>query len=134
VVAADSPAVDLDDGALTLLELRRGELVGLQDRNQVIHSRRPLEPQRGDAVAIADRADHRQQLAPGEVSRTAHLLDSLDDVSDLLLRRPLFHHDHHLNSVSEFVPTGVRGVHRSCGVRRCCSFSLRALRPGRTPS
>jgi hypothetical protein len=30
------------------------------------------------------------------VRRGAHLLDSLDDVSDLLLRRPLFHHDHHL--------------------------------------
>ncbi len=96
VVAADPPAVDLDHGPLALLELRRGELVRLQDRDQVVDPVVALEPERGDPVAVADRPDHGQQLALREVGRTADLLDSLDDVGDLLLRRPLFHHDHHL--------------------------------------
>ena len=85
---------------------------------------RSLEPERRDAVAIADRADHRQQLSPGEVSRAAHLLDSLDDVGDLLLRRPLFHHDHHLSSVSGVV-TGVD----SLLLRRPAVLSLLAHGP-----
>ena len=40
VVAADPAAVDVDHRALALLELRRGELVRLQDRDQVVDARR----------------------------------------------------------------------------------------------
>ena len=46
----------------------------------MVDARRALEPQRGDPVAVADRADHGQQLALGEVGRAADRLDSLDDV------------------------------------------------------
>jgi hypothetical protein len=99
VVAADAPPVDLDHGPLALLELGGGELVRLQDRDQVIDPVSSLEPERGDPVAVADRADHGQQLAAREVGRTPDLLDPLDDVGDLLLRRPLFHHDHHLQNI-----------------------------------
>ena len=71
VVAADLAAVDVDHGSLALAELGRGELVRLQDRHQVVDARRPLEPQRRDPVAVADRPDHGQQLALRDVGRAA---------------------------------------------------------------
>ena len=56
---------------LALAELRRGELVRLQDRDQVVHARRPLEARGRDPVAVADRPDHGQQLAPRDVGGAA---------------------------------------------------------------
>ena len=79
------------------LVLERRELVRLEDRHQVVDARRALEPEVRDVLAVADRADHGDELARRDVRLRAHGLDALDDGVDLRLRRPLFHHDHHLS-------------------------------------
>ena len=45
------------------LELERRELVRLEDRHQVVDARAPVEPEVRDVLAVADRADHGQELA-----------------------------------------------------------------------
>src|SRR5262249_50321731 len=54
-----------------------------------------LEVEVGDLLAIADRADYRQHLALGDMGERSYRLDALDDGVNLLLRRVLFHNDHH---------------------------------------
>ena len=95
VVAADLAAVHVDDCALALAELSRGELVRLEDRHQVVDAGGALQAQGGDPVAVADGADDGQELSAGHVGGAADRLHAVDDGLDLLLRRPLFHHDHH---------------------------------------
>ena len=80
------------------------------------------------------------KLALREVGRTADLLDSLDDVGDLLLRRPLFHHDHHLLEAFQSLCGCASGrTLNPMGFASAASGGSsparsRAFRPGRTPS
>ena len=63
MAAADLAPVDLDDRALAVLELRRGELVGLRDRDDAVDAGGALEVEVRDVLAVADRADHGEELA-----------------------------------------------------------------------
>ena len=54
-----------------VLELPRGELVRLDDRHDVVDAGRAVEVEVGDVLAVADRADHGQHLALGDVRACA---------------------------------------------------------------
>src|ERR687892_280595 len=114
VVAAYLATVDLDDGPLVAAVLERRELVGLQDRHQVVHTRRTVQPEVGDVLAIPDRANHGHQLALGDVGVRAYVFDALDDGGDLRLRRPLFHDNHHVRPRTAWQMEGTTRA----GVRR----------------
>ena len=62
----------------------------------MVHTGEALEPEVVHVLAISDRADHRYELAFRDVRLSAHRFDALDDGVDLVGRRTLFHHDHHL--------------------------------------
>ena len=99
VLAADLAPLDLEHAALAVAYLRRGELVGLEDRHHPIHARLALEAQAFDVdvlLDVADRADHGQARALDRVRERAGALDLLDDRVDLLIGRGLLHDDHHL--------------------------------------
>jgi hypothetical protein len=97
VVAPDSAPVDVEDRPLLAFVLKRRELVRLEDRHQVVDPGRAVEPEVRHVLAVADRADHGDELARGDVRLRSHGLDALYDGVDVRLRRPLFHHDHHLS-------------------------------------
>jgi hypothetical protein len=63
VLTADLAPADVDDAALALAELERGELVRLRDRRDVVDARVAVELEVRDVLAVAYRADHRDQLA-----------------------------------------------------------------------
>ena len=77
------------------LNCDRGQLVRLRDRHDAVDAVGPLEIEVGDPLAVADRADHGQHLALGDVRMSADRLHALDHGVDLLLRGLLFHDDHH---------------------------------------
>ena len=130
VVASDLAPVHLDDGSLALAELRRGQLVGLQDRHEVVDAGGALQPKGRDAVAVADGADDGQELSGRHVSGAADRLDAVDDGLDLLLSRPLFHHDHHgLRKPFRVKWEYQRGTASGGGL-----LLGGAVRPSRTPS
>jgi hypothetical protein len=95
VLAADPPAPDVEDRPLAVPELRRGELVGLEDRDDAIDAVGALEVEAGDVLEIADRADDRHLLAPARVRPRADRLDPGDDGRHLVLGGRRLHHDHH---------------------------------------
>jgi hypothetical protein len=98
MLAADVPTIDVEDGALAVGHLGRGELVRLEDRHDAVDPGLTLEPQALDVdvlLDVADRADHVQARALDAVSARAGSLDPLDDGPHLLLRRSLLHHYHH---------------------------------------
>ena len=75
---------------------RRDELVRLQDRQHLLDAGVALERQRREQLALADRADH-GRLAAGRHERgAARLLETGDDVVDLLGGRVRPHHDQEL--------------------------------------
>jgi hypothetical protein len=71
------------------------ELVGLEDRYDLIDPGVALQPEAGDMVAVADGADDGHQLSLRDVGPGAHALHAAHDRGDLLLGRRRFHHDHH---------------------------------------
>ena len=81
--------------ARVVLELDRGELVGLGDRDHAVDARGALEFEALDVLAVADRTDHHDLFAPAGMSTCADTLYSFDDGLDLLLGGRRFHHDHH---------------------------------------
>src|SRR5215211_3060279 len=97
VLAADPPSVDLEHGALLAPVLERRQLVRLEDRHQVVHARRSIEPEVRHVLAVADRPDHGHQLARRDMGVRADGLHALDDRGYLRRSRALFHHDHHLS-------------------------------------
>src|SRR6202020_1393012 len=98
VVAADLAPFDVEHGPLAVRDLRRGELVRLEDRHDAIDAGLALEPEalHGDVLLdVSDRADHGHARTSAAVSERARSLDFLDDRVDLLLGRGLLHYDHH---------------------------------------
>jgi hypothetical protein len=98
VLPADLAALDVQHGALAVGDLRRGELVGLEDRDHPVHARLALEAETLDGhvlLDVADRADHGHARAPAAMGERAGALDLLNDGADLLVGRGLLHHDHH---------------------------------------
>ena len=87
-----------------------------------------LEAERGDPVAVADRADHGQQLALGDVGRAAHRLDALDDGAICSSVAPSF------ITIIMFSVSDICGLlaRTACcyGVRRWVSCSLTGLAAG----
>src|SRR4029077_10360046 len=143
VLAADLSPGDLEDGRFLVLDLRGGELVGLEDRDDAVDARRSLELKPGDVLAIADRADHGHLLAAARMRMSTNRLDALDDGVDLVRRRRLFHDDHHLECLPgyaferyEWSPAeGVsRPFHGARPVGPLWTDSLRADEAGRAPS
>ena len=63
----------------------------------MVDARCALESEVGHVLAIADRADHRHELAGRDVGMGADGFDAPDHGVYLRLGRPLFHHDHHLS-------------------------------------
>jgi hypothetical protein len=61
----------------------------------MVHPGTAFQAEIGDLPAVADRADHGEQLTLGDVRGATDLLDSFHDLGDLFLGRPLFHHNHH---------------------------------------
>ncbi len=125
VPAADLAPVDLEHRSLAVRDLRRGELVGLQDRHHPVDAGLSLEAEAFDAgvlLDVADRADHGHARAVNAVRARARPLDLLDDRLDLLLGRGLLHHDHHRFILSRRQILG--GQHRRAGAR------LVSARPG----
>ena len=60
-------AADLQDRAGVALDLRRGQLVGLEDRDDLLDALVALEAEAGDVLAVADGADDRHLLAAAGV-------------------------------------------------------------------
>ncbi len=139
VLAADLPAVDLDDRALADAQLTGGQLVGLQDRHRVVDPGCALEFEASDVLDVPDRADHGHRLPARRMRTSAHRLDPLDDGLDLVLRRRRFHDNHHLVLLG-FTPldtlrttgarqTGRRPVLRGRAPREIARWRTRRRRP-----
>ena len=92
VAVADAAVAHLDHGRVGR-ELAGHELVRLQDREHLLDSGEALERQRGEQLTLADRADHRGLAARRHERGTACLVETGDDVVDLLGRRMPAHHD-----------------------------------------
>ena len=71
VLAADLRPPISKHRALAVLELRRGELVGLEDRDDLGDAGGAVELEPRDVLAVADRADQRHLLAAGDVGAGA---------------------------------------------------------------
>jgi len=95
VLAADLAPGDLERGALVAPELGRGQLVGLEDGDDLLDARVALQAEAGDVLAVADGADHGHLFAAAGVGGRADGLDPLDDGLDLLVGGRRLHHDHH---------------------------------------
>ncbi len=80
-------------------DLRRRELVRLEDRHELVDARSALEPDVGHVLAVADHADHGHELAARDVRRRSRRLHALDHRLHLGGGRALFHHNHHLDLV-----------------------------------
>jgi hypothetical protein len=78
-----------------VLELLRGELVRLHDRDDPVHARRALEIEVRDPLAVTDCTDHGQHRSLGDMRGSPDRFHLFHDRVDLVLRRALFHHDHH---------------------------------------
>ena len=107
-------AAHVDDGVVGV-ELAAHELVRLEDGHHPVDPRTRFERHSGQLLAVADGADHRDPLAHRDVGAGAHFFDAGDDMSDLLVRSPLVHDDHHaqwssLRSVAPR-PRAPRDVH-----------------------
>ena len=97
--------------ALAVADLRRGELVGLEDRHHAVHARLALQAEAFDAhvlLDVADRPDHRDARASTAMGKRAGSLDSVYDRLDLTVAGGLLHDDHHRFFLSK-VP-GILGV------------------------
>jgi hypothetical protein len=102
VVAADLAPRDLQDAAPPAGDLRGGELVGLEDRDDVVDAVHRVGLDAGDVLAVADGADQRHLFAPRDVGAGADALYSLDDGRDLVVSRRLLHHDQHQKTSRAF--------------------------------
>jgi hypothetical protein len=100
VLAADLAPADLEHRAFAVLELRAGELVGLEDGDDAVDPRRTMQLQARDVLEVADGADDGHLVALAGMGARAHRFDSVDDGADLVLRRRLLHHDHHAECLS----------------------------------
>jgi hypothetical protein len=76
-------------------DLRRGQLVGLEDGDHAVHAGRAVELEAGDVLAVPDGADDGHLVARAGMRSSPDGLDPLDDGLNLLGRRVLLHHDHH---------------------------------------
>src|SRR5436190_1832771 len=120
-LTAHLASVDLKHRALAVRDLRRGELVGLEDRHHPVDARLALQPKALDArvlLDVADRADHGDARAAAAMGARARLFDLPDDRVDLLFGRGLLHHDHHQFILSNYAwilfgPTALQGA-ESC--------------------
>ncbi len=98
MIAADLATLDVEHGALTVTNLGGGELVGLENRHEAIHTRLALEAEAFDVdvlLDVADRADYGQPGALDRVRDRAGMLNFLYDRVNLLIACGLLHHDHH---------------------------------------
>ncbi len=68
VLAADLAPVDVEHGALAVAELRRGELVGLEDRHDAVHTGLALQPEARDVASCST-----SPIAPITVTRAPRL-------------------------------------------------------------
>jgi len=55
VLAADLAPADVEHGSLAVAHLRAGELVGLEDGDELVDARRALEPEPLDVLEVAER-------------------------------------------------------------------------------
>ena len=88
LAAADAAPGDLEVARLVMAELAARELVGTRDRDDAVDARHALDPELGDALGVADRADRRRQLARHHDDVDAGRLEALDDGVDLRLAAP----------------------------------------------
>ena len=133
VLTADLSSLDVDHRSLAVADLRRGELVRLEDRHDLGDARSTLEAEARHVLAVADRADHGDLLAARGVGAGADRLDPVDDGLDLRFRRPRLHHDHHLLLLLTRLHT-LRTI-RSSGARpEGPDFERCEVRTGRAPS
>ena len=91
----DLPAVHLDHGRIGR-DLSRDELVGLQDRQDLLDARVGLQRQRREQLPLADRADHRRLAPTLYARRDARLLEAREHVLGLVGGRARPHHDQQL--------------------------------------
>jgi hypothetical protein len=78
VLAADLPAADLEDRGRPAAQLGRRQLVGLEDRHDLVDAGCGVEAEALDVLAVADGADHGHLLASREVRLRADALDASD--------------------------------------------------------
>jgi hypothetical protein len=95
VIAADPAAADLQDGAHAVLELGRGQLVGLEDRDDLLHALVAFEAEALHVLAVADGADDRHLLPAAGVRGCTDGLDARDHGLNLLFGGRGLHDDHH---------------------------------------
>ena len=107
-VAADLHAADLDHGRLRL-DLGAGELVRLEDRDDLLDAGERLERlQAGLAALVPDRADDVALDAVDDVGLVAEVADPLEDLVQLSLGRPLAHDDDHDRPLYPWKSLGVK--------------------------
>jgi hypothetical protein len=90
VLPPDPPPADLEHGALAVLELVAGQLVGLEDGNDAVDARRSMELETSDVLAVADGPDDGHLVALLGWGARAHRFDPVDHGADLVLRRRCF--------------------------------------------
>src|SRR5262249_37664340 len=95
IAVADPAAADLDQRRIGG-EYAADELGGLQHREHLVDARVPLERQRREKLALADRSDHGRLAPRGDERSAAGLLEPRDDMVDLLLGGGGAHDDEEL--------------------------------------
>jgi hypothetical protein len=95
VLVAEPPPARLDHGRVAA-ELAGDELVRLQDRQHLLDAREALERQRGEQLALPDRADHGRVAAVADMRARTGFLEARDDLVHLLGGRLRAHHDQEL--------------------------------------
>src|SRR5688572_20154896 len=93
-----------------MLELVRGELVGAQDRHDLLDRGVALEAEALDVLAVPDGADHGDFLTAREVGAGPAALDATHDGLDVLFAGTRLHDDHHLRTPGEKLTITVRRV------------------------